>query len=66
MRRAKLSIRYRSERPVIVPSDRPAYYAIENVRSDRRRATVRRVRRRLCRRRFPSRLSNTVRIGIHA
>ena len=52
MRRAKFSIRHRSERPVIVPSERPAYDTIENVRSDRRRATVRHIRRRF--RRFPS------------
>lgn len=55
MRRAKFSIRYRSERPVIVPSQRPPYQTIENIRSDRHRATAHRVRRRF--RRFPSPLS---------
>ena len=63
MRRAKFSIRYRSERPVIVPSQRPPYQTIENIRSDRHRATAHRVRRRF--RRFPSPLSIGIIIHTH-
>ena len=63
MRRAEPSIGNRSKRPVIVPSERPAYHAIERVRSDRRRASVRRVRRRSLLCRFPSRPARA-RVGV--